>query len=163
MNIFFNLLHILRIISKEQILTYPGDIKIPIRIKIIGYILTLIFSPLSLLKKSHEDFGKRLTNCLQQLGPVYIKFGQTLSTRPDLVGLNVTKYLKSLQDKLPPFDSKIAKEAIQETFQSRCHHNTTDSVILYSRKSVKLKVPLQSEKRLVLIFELKRQLHHPIS
>lgn len=121
MNIFFNLLHILRIISKEQILLDAGDIKVPLRIKIIGYILTLIFSPLSLIKKPQRGFGRRLTSCLQQLGPIYIKFGQTLSTRPDLVGTQVAEYLRLLQDKLPPFDSKIAREAIQKAFQSRCH------------------------------------------
>ncbi|WP_422228919.1 2-polyprenylphenol 6-hydroxylase [Rickettsia endosymbiont of Halotydeus destructor] len=121
MNIFFNLLHILRSISKEQILIYPGNIKIPLHIKIIGYILTLIFSPLSLIKKPREDFGKRLTNCLQQLGPIYIKFGQTLSTRPDLVGLDVTKHLKFLQDKLPPFDSRVARGLVQKAFQSQYH------------------------------------------
>ncbi|WP_410526011.1 2-polyprenylphenol 6-hydroxylase [Rickettsia endosymbiont of Polydrusus tereticollis] len=121
MNIFFNLFHILRIISKEQILLDAGDIKVPLRIKIIGYILTLIFSPLSLIKKPQRDFGKRLTSCLQQLGPIYIKFGQTLSTRPDLIGTQVAEYLRLLQDKLPPFDSKIARELVQKAFQSRCH------------------------------------------
>ncbi|WP_410526167.1 2-polyprenylphenol 6-hydroxylase [Rickettsia endosymbiont of Orchestes rusci] len=130
MNIFFNLLHILRSISKEQILLDAGDIKVPLCIKIIGYILTLIFSPLSLIKKPSQDFGKRLTNCLEQLGPIYIKFGQTLSTRPDLVGLDVTKYLKSLQDKLPPFDSKIAKELIYKSFTRHCEEAQSADVAI---------------------------------
>lgn len=113
---FFNLIRIFRIISKKQILINAADIKIPSRIKFIGYVLALFFAPLSLLRKSKEDYGKRLIDCLTTLGPIYIKFGQTLSTRPDLVGTNFANYLRLLQDKLPPFDSKIAKDIVKKEF-----------------------------------------------
>ena len=51
-------------------------------------------------------------DCLSDLGPIYIKFGQTLSTRPDLVGAEIADYLRLLQDKLPPFDGGVARKLI---------------------------------------------------
>src|SRR5579859_1103960 len=47
--------------------------------------------------------GQRLVAALQALGPTYIKFGQALSTRPDLVGEEVAADLSELHDRLPPF------------------------------------------------------------
>jgi ubiquinone biosynthesis protein len=53
------------------------------------------------------------TRALTALGPAYIKFGQILSTRPDIVGDELALQLKYLQDKLPPFSSKIAQTIIE--------------------------------------------------
>jgi ubiquinone biosynthesis protein len=53
---------------------------------------------------------------LKALGPIYIKFGQTLSTRPDLVGEDIARNLQLLQDKLPPFSSYLAKDIIIKSF-----------------------------------------------
>ncbi|BBJ32061.1 putative protein kinase UbiB [Rickettsia asiatica] len=106
---FFNLIRIFRIISKKQILI---DSRSPKYFRFIGYILALFFAPVSLIKKSREDYGKRLIDCLSNLGPVYIKFGQTLSTRADLVGAEIADYLRLLQDKLPPFESRVARKLI---------------------------------------------------
>jgi len=49
---------------------------------------------------------------LTALGPAYIKFGQILSTRPDLVGEDLAAQLRVLQDKLPPFPVEVAQAAI---------------------------------------------------
>ena len=53
-----------------------------------------------------------VTRALTALGPAYIKFGQILSTRPDIVGDELAEQLKYLQDKLPPFGMEEAKRAI---------------------------------------------------
>ncbi len=53
------------------------------------------------------------TRALTALGPAYIKFGQILSTRPDIVGEELALQLKYLQDKLPPFPTEIAKKMIE--------------------------------------------------
>ena len=53
-----------------------------------------------------------VTRALTALGPAYIKFGQILSTRPDIVGEELAEQLKYLQDKLPPFGMEEAKRAI---------------------------------------------------
>ncbi|MCT4609260.1 MAG: 2-polyprenylphenol 6-hydroxylase [Pelagimonas sp.] len=49
---------------------------------------------------------------LQALGPAYIKFGQILSTRPDVVGSDMAQELRVLQDSLPPFDIETAKAQV---------------------------------------------------
>jgi ubiquinone biosynthesis protein len=53
------------------------------------------------------------TRALTALGPAYIKFGQVLSTRPDIVGDEMAQQLKYLQDKLPPFPTDTAKKMIE--------------------------------------------------
>ncbi len=61
--------------------------------------------------------GERLARALQDLGPSFIKFGQMLSTRPDLVGESIANDLSSLQDRLPPFSSTEARAAIEAEFE----------------------------------------------
>ncbi|MEL7255055.1 MAG: 2-polyprenylphenol 6-hydroxylase [Pseudomonadota bacterium] len=51
---------------------------------------------------------------LTALGPAYIKFGQIFSTRPDIVGTDLAKQLRVLQDKLPPFEASAAKLAVAQ-------------------------------------------------
>ncbi|MEM6587595.1 MAG: 2-polyprenylphenol 6-hydroxylase [Pseudomonadota bacterium] len=51
---------------------------------------------------------------LTALGPAYIKFGQIFSTRPDIVGSDLARQLRVLQDKLPPFDAGAAKREIAQ-------------------------------------------------
>lgn len=51
---------------------------------------------------------------LTALGPAYIKFGQVLSTRPDVVGDELAVQLRVLQDKLPPFPIETAKASIED-------------------------------------------------
>ncbi|MES2435847.1 MAG: 2-polyprenylphenol 6-hydroxylase [Pseudomonadota bacterium] len=55
-----------------------------------------------------------VTRALTALGPAYIKFGQILSTRPDIVGEELALQLKYLQDQLPPFSTDVAKAMVAE-------------------------------------------------
>jgi ubiquinone biosynthesis protein len=57
--------------------------------------------------------GERLASALAALGPSFIKFGQSLATRSDLIGDDVAHDLSRLQDKLPPFAFALAKETIE--------------------------------------------------
>ena len=54
-----------------------------------------------------------IVRALTALGPAYIKFGQILSTRPDLVGHGLAKQLQVLQESLPPFSLKLALQEIE--------------------------------------------------
>ena len=54
-----------------------------------------------------------ITRAITALGPAYITFGQILSTRPDVVGVELADQLSYLQDKLPPFPTDTAKQMIQ--------------------------------------------------
>ena len=57
------------------------------------------------------------TRALTALGPAYIKFGQVLSTRPDVVGDELADQMRYLHDKLPPFSTAIAKRMVEEDLQ----------------------------------------------
>jgi ubiquinone biosynthesis protein len=57
--------------------------------------------------------GVRLSRALESLGPAYIKLGQVLATRPDLIGGDVALALETLQDRLPPFATDIAKAQVE--------------------------------------------------
>ena len=54
-----------------------------------------------------------LTRAITALGPAYIKFGQVMSTRPDVVGAELADQLRMLQDRLPPFPTAVAKQSIE--------------------------------------------------
>ena len=54
-----------------------------------------------------------ITRAITALGPAYIKFGQILSTRADVVGPEMAMQLRMLQDRLPPFPTEVAKKAIE--------------------------------------------------
>ena len=62
--------------------------------------------------KKHE-IAKKLLECLIKLGPGYIKLGQALSTRPDIIGSEISDHLKKLQDDIYPFSGSIAKSIIE--------------------------------------------------
>ena len=59
--------------------------------------------------------GLRLAHALERLGPAYIKLGQMLATRPDIVGEDVARALEHLQDRLPPFPDDVARAAIADS------------------------------------------------
>ncbi|HVZ70556.1 MAG TPA: 2-polyprenylphenol 6-hydroxylase [Rhizomicrobium sp.] len=62
--------------------------------------------------------GVRLALALESLGPAYIKLGQVLATRPDIVGAEVADALSSLQDRLPPFPMSVARAAVAEALNA---------------------------------------------
>ncbi|WP_027016162.1 ubiquinone biosynthesis regulatory protein kinase UbiB [Comamonas composti] len=61
--------------------------------------------------------GQRLREALEELGPIFVKFGQVLSTRSDLMPPDVAEELAKLQDRVPPFDSQIAVDTIERAFR----------------------------------------------
>lgn len=58
--------------------------------------------------------GERLRLALEELGPIFIKFGQALSTRRDLIPVDIADELAKLQDRVPPFDSAVAAATIEQ-------------------------------------------------
>ena len=60
------------------------------------------------------DEKERLSNSLQSMGTTFIKLGQFLATRPDIIGEDLSKQLETLQDKLPPFSLSEAKNIIRK-------------------------------------------------
>src|ERR1700689_2670040 len=60
--------------------------------------------------------GERLRLALEELGPVFVKFGQAVSTRRDLLPVDIADELAKLQDRVPPFDSAVAVATIEQAF-----------------------------------------------
>ena len=65
--------------------------------------------------KSDKSIG-RISAALRHLGPSYVKLGQFLATRPDVVGIQLARDLESLQDRLPPFPQDEAEATIVAAF-----------------------------------------------
>ena len=105
---------ILNIVSKFQ--------EPPLTIKVIFKILSFSFSE---KKKFNEnvDLGERLSNSLESMGTTFIKLGQFLATRPDIIGEELSKKLENLQDKLPPFSLLQAKEIIKNDLGSDSYNS----------------------------------------
>ena len=61
--------------------------------------------------------GQRLREALERLGPIFVKFGQVLSTRRDLLPLDISDELAKLQDRVPPFPSEVAVATIERALR----------------------------------------------
>jgi ubiquinone biosynthesis protein len=60
--------------------------------------------------------GERLRLALEELGPVFVKFGQAVSTRRDLIPLDIADELAKLQDRVPPFSTAVAVATVERAF-----------------------------------------------
>ena len=112
-----------RKIAKSDILNITSKFQEPpLAVKVLFKILSFSFK-----QKREVDFnkdeGERLSSSLESMGTTFIKLGQFLATRPDIIGEELSKKLENLQDKLPPFSLIQAKEIIKndlgtDTFNS---------------------------------------------
>ncbi len=82
-----------------------------------SFVLSLIFDYLLGRSEINQDRrAVRLRQILTQLGPTFIKVGQALSTRPDLIKPSFLEELIKLQDQLPPFSDEVARQIIYSDF-----------------------------------------------
>ena len=65
-------------------------------------------------KKDSQEYGTRLRKTLESLGPMFIKFGQLLSTRTDIIPYKVAKELQKLTDQCMPFDANLSAEILKK-------------------------------------------------
>ncbi|OTQ60094.1 ubiquinone biosynthesis regulatory protein kinase UbiB [Gilliamella sp. A7] len=77
-------------------------------------------------KAKKQDVGERLRLALQELGPVWIKFGQMVSTRRDVLPKHLADALAKLQDQVAPFDGQIARQIIESALGCSIDHYFTD-------------------------------------
>jgi ubiquinone biosynthesis protein len=112
-----------RKIAKSDILNITSKFQEPpLIVKILFKILSFSFTSKN-KTDVNKDEGERLSNSLESMGTTFIKLGQFLATRPDIIGEELSKKLENLQDKLPPFSQLEAKEIIkndlgEDTFNS---------------------------------------------
>ena len=87
--------------------------KPPFLIKLLFKLFSISFSKekKNVVKNNTED---QLCRSIEKMGTTFIKLGQFLSTRPDIVGEDLSTKLEKLQDKLPPFETKKAKIIIKK-------------------------------------------------
>jgi ubiquinone biosynthesis protein len=68
------------------------------------------------VRRGDAPRAERLRLALEELGPIFVKFGQALSTRRDLLPVDIADELAKLQDRVPPFDGKIARAVIEAAY-----------------------------------------------
>ena len=78
--------------------------------------LRLLTRIVSIGRNLNAPRGQRLREALERLGPIFVKFGQVLSTRRDLLPSDIADELAHLQDRVPPFSSDIAVATIERAF-----------------------------------------------
>ena len=82
-------------------------------------LLSILLYPLSLIKPKKNNRAIRLRLALESLGPIFIKFGQMLSTRKDLLPNDIAIELSKLQDKVPPFEFEKVKQTIENAYSKK--------------------------------------------
>lgn len=107
MKSFFRSLFILRVILKFRLDLLILELAPVPWLKWMGRLLSIGRQP-------KDSAGKRIRLALESLGPIFVKFGQVLSTRRDLLPAEIADELSYLQDKVPPFDSQLAIDIIEK-------------------------------------------------
>jgi ubiquinone biosynthesis protein len=81
--------------------------------------IRLLARVLSVGRDLRSPRAVRLREALERLGPIFVKFGQVLSTRRDLLAPDIAEELAKLQDRVPPFSSAIAVASIERAFNRK--------------------------------------------
>ena len=97
---------IVKVVGKYRLDLLLDKEKLPLSIRIF-------LAPAVFFGRANGSRGERLRKALEELGPIFVKFGQLLSTRPDLVPEDISVELSSLQDNVPPFSSQLFKKNIE--------------------------------------------------
>ena len=107
---FFKIINLIpairALIAEESLLPKNSHNKVPFALKFLKYILFV-----------KHNKNKDLSLTLKKLGPTWIKLGQFLSTRPDIIGIELSDKLKNLQDKVEPFPKSKTIEILKNEFK----------------------------------------------
>ncbi len=109
-------------------MSISGTIEVLDKIKPMPKSLKFIFYIFSLGSKKNTNeakktSGENLCETLEGMGTTFIKLGQFLSTRPDIIGKEIAKSLERLQDKLPAFDTEEAKRILKKEIGDKLFKN----------------------------------------
>jgi ubiquinone biosynthesis protein len=96
------------VMAREGALRLADPIELPPSLRTLVQLGRLIE------KRSARDGAEGLARALQRLGPSYVKLGQFLATRPDVVGFTVARDLERLHDRVAPFPQEIAEATVAE-------------------------------------------------
>jgi ubiquinone biosynthesis protein len=113
---FSALAHLSRLADALYVFAREGVLGIPDPSGLPGSARALLRVARLLERGSAAAGAVRLAAALTRLGPTYVKLGQFLATRPDIVGLALSRDLETLQDKMPPFPQAVAEAEIAAAF-----------------------------------------------
>ena len=107
---------IFRLFKIARNLSTSGAIETINQIHTLPLPIILFFNTLSLGSSTktldnRKTPGEKLCIALQGMGTTFIKLGQFLATRPDIIGKELSDQLRELQDSLPPFEKKYVEES----------------------------------------------------
>ncbi|MBL1262814.1 ubiquinone biosynthesis regulatory protein kinase UbiB [Candidatus Methylomicrobium oryzae] len=106
---------LLRLIHINWVLVFHGLDEIVLKTHLFRPVRFLAaLSPYYWLRRCNEPRGVRIRKTLEDLGPIYVKFGQALSTRKDLLPEDIADELVKLQDRVPPFPNEVARRIIEQ-------------------------------------------------
>ena len=119
---------ILRLFKIARKLSTSGAVETINQIHSLPLLITIFFNIISIgsAKKIALDKkkpGEKLCEALEGMGTTFIKLGQFLATRPDIIGEETAKNLEKLQDKLPAFDTYQAKKIIKKEIGETQYNN----------------------------------------
>lgn len=97
---------IIKVVGKYRLDLLLDKQKLPFSVRVF-------LAPAVFFGRANGTRGERLRKALEELGPIFVKFGQLLSTRPDLVPEDISIELCVLQDNVPPFSSDLFKQNVE--------------------------------------------------
>lgn len=101
-----HLVHVGFVLMREGVFALIPKRQVPTVLHPLLWILA------AMARRDAGDRGTRIVAALTRLGPSYVKLGQFLATRPDLVGLSLARDLEALQDRMPAFDQAEAERRV---------------------------------------------------
>jgi len=111
-----------RLLQINYILAKNGLDNLVVSIRIFAPIWFIVYlNPWNWFRKEKLTRGEALRKSIEELGPIFIKFGQALSTRPDILPPDIAQELKKLQDKVPPFPGEEALAIIENSFKKSAY------------------------------------------
>lgn len=96
------------VFCKYRLDLFIGLAELPAPLKVL-----FVLAPWHLFPQPKVNRGDRLRLALEELGPIFVKFGQILSTRRDLLPDDMAESLRHLQDRVPPFPGDVAQTIIE--------------------------------------------------
>jgi len=110
------------LIQIRTLLTYRIDTIAPVKLRRLATLarVLLLCPPIRSYRLAQQPLSQRLPALCYQLGPIYVKFAQTLATRCDIIDQDICDALATLQDNAPQFDGKTAIENMQQSWLA--HH-----------------------------------------
>jgi ubiquinone biosynthesis protein len=108
---------LIRLVHINYILAKNGLDNVVVSLRLFAPMRFLVYlNPWNWRRKEHLTRGQALRKTLEELGPIFIKFGQALSTRPDILPPDIAVELNKLQDKVTPFASEKAIAILTEAY-----------------------------------------------